>query len=87
MTFAELARLFAEEGDFSLVEHPEGFLEITLTIDGVMGVPITFLGKWNPDQFEITGFYYGDDGQFLRLADYTPYRRILIRRINQFDKV
>ena len=55
--------------------------------DGVMGVPITFLGKWNPDQFEITGFYYGDDGQFLRLADYTPYRRILIRRINQFDKV
>ena len=34
MTFAELARLFAEEGDFSLVEHPEGFLEITLTIDG-----------------------------------------------------
>ena len=34
MTFAELSRLFAEEGDFSLVEHPEGFLEITLTIDG-----------------------------------------------------
>ena len=35
MTFAELSRLFAEEGDFSLVEHPEGFLEITLTIDGL----------------------------------------------------
>ena len=34
MTFAELSRLFAEEGDFSLVAHPEGFLEITLTIDG-----------------------------------------------------
>ena len=34
MTFAELSRLFAEEGDFSLVEYPEGFLEITLTIDG-----------------------------------------------------
>ena len=34
MTFAELSRLFAEEGDFSLVEHPEGFLEVTLTIDG-----------------------------------------------------
>ena len=61
--------------------------DIPADYDGVMGVPITFLGKWNPDQFEITGFYYGDDGQFLRLADYTPYRRILIRRINQFDKV
>jgi hypothetical protein len=23
--------------------------------DGVMGVPITFLGKYNPDQFEILG--------------------------------
>ena len=61
--------------------------DIPADYDAVMGVPITFLGKWNPDQFEITGFYYGDDGQFLRLADYTPYRRILIRRINQFDKV
>ena len=35
MTFAELSRLFAEEGDFSLVDSPEGFLEITLTIDGL----------------------------------------------------
>ena len=61
--------------------------DIPADYDGVMGVPITFLDKWNPEQFEITGFYYGDDGQFLRLADYTPYRRILIRRINQFDKV
>jgi hypothetical protein len=24
--------------------------------DGVMGVPITFLDKYNPDQFEIIGF-------------------------------
>ena len=51
-----------------------------------MGVPITFLGKWNTDQFEIVGFYYGDDGQFLCLTDYITYRRILIRR-RQFDKV
>ena len=35
MNLEELARVFAEEGDFSLVEHPEGFLEITLTIDGL----------------------------------------------------
>lgn len=29
--------------------------EIPEDYDGVMGVPITFLGKWNPDQFEILG--------------------------------
>lgn len=27
--------------------------EIPLDYDGVMGVPITFLDKYNPDQFEI----------------------------------
>ena len=60
--------------------------DIPADYDGVMGVPITFLGKWDPEQFEIAGFYYGDDGQFLRLTDYMPYRRILIRH-RQFDKV
>ena len=29
--------------------------DIPADYDGVMGVPITFLGKWNPDQFEILG--------------------------------
>src|SRR5699024_6121320 len=30
-------------------------LQIPLDYDGVMGVPITFLDKYNPDQFEIIG--------------------------------
>jgi len=31
--------------------------------DGVMGVPITFLNKYNPDQFEILGSdYEADEG-------------------------
>ena len=30
-------------------------LQIPLDYDGVMGVPITFLDKYNPDQFEILG--------------------------------
>lgn len=30
-------------------------VEIPKDYDGVMGVPITFLGKYNPDQFEIVG--------------------------------
>lgn len=29
--------------------------DIPVDYDGVMGVPITFLGKWNPEQFEILG--------------------------------
>ena len=29
--------------------------EIPCDYDGVMGVPITFLDKYNPDQFEIVG--------------------------------
>ncbi|MER9791696.1 adenine-specific methyltransferase EcoRI family protein [Mesorhizobium sp. M0213] len=29
--------------------------------DGMMGVPVTFLDKYNPDQFEIMGYEYSDD--------------------------
>jgi Adenine-specific methyltransferase EcoRI len=29
--------------------------EIPMDYDGVMGVPITFMDKYNPDQFEILG--------------------------------
>jgi len=49
--------------------------------DGVIGVPITFLDKYNPDQFEIIKFRHGDDGKDLRLKkDGTcPYFRVLIK--------
>ena len=33
--------------------------------DGIMGVPITFLGKYNPEQFEIVAFRKGNDGKDL----------------------
>lgn len=33
--------------------------------DGVMGVPITFLGVYNPEQFKIVSFRKGDDGKDL----------------------
>lgn len=39
--------------------------EIPCDYDGVMGVPITFLGKYNPEQFEIVAFRKGDDGKDL----------------------
>jgi hypothetical protein len=47
---------------------------------GVMGVPISFIDKYSPEQFEIIKFRHGDDGKDLRFIDgTTPYFRILIR--------
>lgn len=39
--------------------------EIPCDYDGVMGVPISFLDKYNPEQFEIVAFRKGDDGKDL----------------------
>lgn len=52
--------------------------------DGVMGVPISFLNKYNPEQFEIVGELKGSNNEF----DYAKptingkmkYARILIKR-------
>ncbi len=40
-------------------------VDIPCDYDGVMGVPITFLDKYNPDQFEIVAFRKGEDGKDL----------------------
>ncbi|MBQ9337389.1 MAG: adenine-specific methyltransferase EcoRI family protein [Lentisphaeria bacterium] len=47
---------------------------------GAMGVPITFLDKYCPEQFEIIKFRKGDDGKDLSINGECPYFRILIRR-------
>lgn len=58
--------------------------EIPCDYDGVMGVPITFLDKYNPEQFEIVAFRKGEDGKdlvFTRERErIQPYFRILVRR-------
>lgn len=46
---------------------------------GLMGVPITFLHKYNPEQFEIVRFRKGDDGKDLRINGKCPYFRILVK--------
>ena len=59
--------------------------------EGVMGVPITFLEKYNPEQFEIVGWsrhndYNMDCGYWLggnpdaTIEGKLVYRRILIRK-------
>ena len=53
--------------------------DIPIDYKGVMGVPITFLGKYNPKQFDIVGFRKGDDGKDLKINDKYPYFRVLIK--------
>jgi hypothetical protein len=61
-------------------------IEVSKTADipmdymGAMGVPITFLNKHNPEQFEIVRFRKGDDDKDLSINGKFPYFRILIRK-------
>jgi hypothetical protein len=53
--------------------------------DGIMGVPITFLDKYSPEQFEMIGVdrYVEDNphyGRRFSINDKETYARILIRR-------
>ncbi|MBP5240733.1 MAG: hypothetical protein J6Z26_02380, partial [Bacteroidales bacterium] len=54
--------------------------DIPVDYDGTMGVPITFLDKYNPKQFEIVKFRKGNDEKDLSINGKCPYFRILIRR-------
>ena len=47
---------------------------------GDIGVPITFLDKYNPSQFDIIRFRKGNDGKDLCVNGKCPYFRIIIRR-------
>lgn len=73
--------------DQNLYQHYDNYngINVNKTIDipcdysGVMGVPITFLHKYNPEQFEIVGFRKGNDGRDLSVNGKNPYFRILIK--------
>ena len=83
------------EKDYGKVEYPHydnydaievPFVEaIPSDYDGVMGVPITFLDKYNPEQFEIVGLdRYTVPKEFLvggrvAIGGKPTYARILIR--------
>ncbi len=47
---------------------------------GTMGVPITFLDKYNPNQFELIKFRKGNDEKDLSINGKCPYFRIIIRK-------
>ena len=53
--------------------------DIPMDYDGFMGVPITFLHKYNPEQFELIKFRKGNDEKDLSINGKCPYFRILIK--------
>lgn len=53
--------------------------DIPMDFDGIMGVPITFLHKYNPEQFELIKFRKGNDEKDLSINGKCPYFRILIK--------
>ena len=62
--------------------------DIPMDYDGIIGVPITFLDKYNPSQFEIVGLdrYVEDNpkyGHRFTINGKETYARILIRRRTQ----
>ena len=49
--------------------------DIPLDYDGAMGVPITFLDKYNPEQFEIIGLGIATSGLEIGVRPYEPEHR------------
>ncbi|MDI9314141.1 MAG: adenine-specific methyltransferase EcoRI family protein [Hydrotalea sp.] len=58
--------------------------DIPVDYDGAMGVPITFLDKYNPDQFEIVGLGISNSGLDIGVRPYKPehkkYRKEIQKR-------
>lgn len=54
--------------------------DIPMDYKGEMGVPLTFLDKHNPDQFEVVSFRKGKDGKDLKVSGKEKFIRIIIRR-------
>jgi len=73
------------EGNESVYQKYDGYAAIEVSkvkniptdYDGVMGVPISFLNKFNPEQFEIVEFVNGGN---ITIDGKHTYNRILIKR-------
>lgn len=84
-------KYFGNEDNYPKYDNYDGINvdrteNIPLDYMGYMGVPITFLHKFNPDQFEIIKFRKGNDGKDLSIGGKCPYFRILIRNKRIQDK-
>lgn len=77
-------RYFGNEFEYPKYDNYDGIninktKDIPLDYKGYMGVPITFLHKFNPEQFEIIKFRKGNDGKDLSINGKCPYFRIIIK--------
>ncbi len=77
-------RYFGNEIEYQQYDNYDGInvnktKDIPLDYNGFMGVPITFLHKFNPEQFEIIKFRKGNDEKDLSINGKCPYFRILIK--------
>ena len=85
--FIPLARTYSgNEGDYPRFDNCNAINvdrtnNIPADYDGLMGVPITFLHKFNPEQFKIVRFRKGDDDKDLSIKGKPTYFRILIQKI------
>lgn len=75
---------FGNENQYDNYDNYDGInvnktKDIPLDYRGAMGVPITFLHKFNPEQFEIIKFRKGHDEKDLSINGKCPYFRILIK--------
>lgn len=75
---------YGNESDYPNYDNYNGInvnktKNIPLDYKGFMGVPITFLHKFNPEQFEIIKFRKGNDDKDLSVNGKCPYFRILIK--------
>lgn len=59
--------------------------EIPMDYDGLMGVPLTFLDKYNPDQFEIIGHAHGDQGVEMGLKPYDRALKVINKGLRDGD--
>lgn len=77
-------KYYGNESEYPAYDNYDGInvnktKDIPLDYTGAMGVPITFLHKYNPEQFEIIKFRKGDDNKDLSINGKPPYFRILIK--------
>ena len=77
-------KYFGNEDNYPKYDNYDGInvdrtQDIPFDYQGYMGVPITFLHKFNPNQFEIIKFRKGNDDKDLSINGKCPYFRILIK--------
>jgi hypothetical protein len=77
-------KYFGNEDEYPKYDNYDGInvdktQDIPIEYKGYMGVPITFLHKFNPEQFEIVKFRKGNNDKDLSINGKCPYFRILIK--------